>query len=50
LDIQKTNLNLSNVFTYVQDISNYDAVENILMELDVDKLDVIMSDMAPNTI
>jgi 23S rRNA U2552 (ribose-2'-O)-methylase RlmE/FtsJ len=39
-----------NVFTYVQDISDYDAVENILKNLNVEKLDVIMSDMAPNTI
>lgn len=50
LDIQKTNLNLSNVFTYIQDISDYNEVEKILKNLSIEKLDIIMSDMAPNTI
>lgn len=42
-------ISLPNVHTYNQDITDRDAVQKILHSHDIDSLDCIISDMAPNT-
>ncbi len=49
-DLKEVNLNLDNVYTYSQDVTQIDNVENIIKNLWINKFDVIISDMAPNTI
>ncbi len=49
-DIKSVDLNFPGVYTYQQDITNLSKVENILKDLQIQKFDVITSDMAPNTI
>lgn len=49
LDIKKVEINMPNVHTYVQDITDHDAVEKIFKERKIIKFDFIQSDMAPNT-
>ena len=48
-DLKKVELNLPGVFTYVQDITDQDAVKAILAEHQIEQVDFIQSDMAPNT-
>ena len=50
VDIKQTNLNLPNVKTYVQDATKADDMEQILSSHNIKELDIITSDMAPNTI
>jgi 23S rRNA (uridine2552-2'-O)-methyltransferase len=49
LDIKSVKVNLPNAHTYVQSVTDRDAVQAILDEHKLSKLDVIISDMAPNT-
>ena len=49
-DLKPVNLNLPNVYTYQQDITQLQKVENIIKAHNIPKFDVITSDMAPNTI
>jgi 23S rRNA U2552 (ribose-2'-O)-methylase RlmE/FtsJ len=50
LDLKKTQLNLKKTHCYVQDATDIEKVKNILKKHNIEKLDVITSDMAPNTI
>ena len=50
IDLKETNLNLPNVKTYVQDATKIDELEKILNSHNINNLDIITSDMAPNTI
>ena len=50
LDLKKAELKEKNVFCYEQDATKLDEVEKILAEHNIEKLDLITSDMAPNTI
>lgn len=49
VDLKKTSLNLKNVSTYIQDATRLDDMKKILSSHNIDKLDIITSDMAPNT-
>lgn len=49
-DLKPVNLNLDWVYTYKQDITELDKVEQIIKSHWIDRFDVILSDMAPNTI
>ncbi len=49
-DLKYCNLNLENVYTYKQDITILNEVEKILQNHKISKFDVIISDMAPDTI
>lgn len=50
VDIQDVNLNLPGVKTYKADIQDVEHIKEILAENKIEKVDVIQSDMAPNTI
>ena len=50
VDLKPTSLNSPKIKTYVQDATNLEKMEKILKENWIEKLDVITSDMAPNTI
>ena len=50
VDIQDVNLNLPGVKTYKADIQDVDRIKEILAENKIEKVDLIQSDMAPNTI
>jgi len=50
LDLKKAELKEKNVFCYEQDATKLDEVEKILAKHNIKKLDLITSDMAPNTI
>ncbi len=50
LDLKATQLNLKKTHCYVQDATDIEKVKNILKTHNIEKLDVITSDMAPNTI
>ena len=50
LDLKSSQIWEPNVFCYVQDATKLDEVENILKKHNIEKLDIITSDMAPNTI
>ena len=50
LDLKATQLNLKKTHCYVQDATDIEKVKNILKAHNIEKLDVITSDMAPNTI
>lgn len=49
-DIKDVKLDLPNVFTYNQDIQDTDTIRTIIGSHGIKKFDVIISDMAPNTI
>jgi len=49
-DLKKVNLNLENVYTYQQNIQDSDSVLEILNQNKIERVDLIMSDMAPDTI
>lgn len=50
LDLKEVELNIPWVQHYVQDVTDIDAVKKIFEENHISKLDLIQSDMAPNTI
>lgn len=50
VDIQDVNLNLPGVTTYKADITDKKHIKEILKENNIEKVDLIQSDMAPNTI
>lgn len=50
LDLKATQLNLKKTHCYVQDATDIGKVKNILKTHNIEKLDIITSDMAPNTI
>lgn len=50
LDLKATQLNLKKTHCYVQDATDIEKVKNILKTHNIEKLDIITSDMAPNTI
>ena len=50
LDIKEVKLNLPYVTTYQQDITDRTWVQNILEQHQIEKFDLIISDMAPDTI
>lgn len=50
IDIQDVNLNLPGVTTYKADISDEPHIKEILAENNIQQVDLIQSDMAPNTI
>jgi len=50
LDLKTTQLNLKKTHCYVQDATHIEKVKNILKSHNINKLDIITSDMAPNTI
>ena len=50
MDLKPVALNLPGLHTYVQDIEDFDGVKKILDENQIKKFDIIISDMAPNTI
>ncbi len=50
VDIQDVNINLPGVTTYKADIQDVDRIKEILAENNIEKVDLIQSDMAPNTI
>lgn len=50
IDIQDVNLNLPGVTTYTADITDKEYIKKILKENKIEKIDLIQSDMAPNTI
>lgn len=49
-DLKDVNLNLPGVKTYVADITDQKKIKAILKENSIEKVDLIQSDMAPNTI
>lgn len=49
VDLKDVNLNLPGVKTYVADISDEAHIKEILEENNIEKLDLIQCDMAPNT-
>jgi 23S rRNA (uridine2552-2'-O)-methyltransferase len=50
VDIQDVNLNLPGVKTYKADIQDVAHIKDILAKNNIEKVDLIQSDMAPNTI
>lgn len=50
VDIQDVNINIPGVKAYKADITDTVAIQNILDENNIEKIDLIQSDMAPNTI
>ena len=50
VDIQDVNINLPGVKAYKADIQDVDHIKEILAENKIEKVDLIQSDMAPNTI
>lgn len=49
-DLKKVTLNLSNVYSYEMDITNREWVSEKLENRKIEQLDLIVSDMAPDTI
>jgi len=49
-DLKKVEINLPGVYTYEQDITDIEWVQKVLDEHEIEKFDVIVSDMAPDTI
>jgi len=49
-DLKEPTLDLSNVFLYKQDVTDMNTVRQILSTHDIEKVDCILSDMAPDTI
>ena len=50
VDLKPATLNSKKIKCYVQDATDLEKIEQILKENNINKLDVITSDMAPNTI
>jgi len=50
LDLKEVKISSPKIKTYVQDATKVDDIEKILQENNINKLDIITSDMAPNTI
>ncbi len=50
VDIQDVSINLPGVKVYKADISDEEHIKEILTENNIEKVDIIQSDMAPNTI
>ncbi len=50
IDLKEVDLNLPWVKTYIADITDKERIKQILAENNIEKVDVIQSDMAPNTI
>jgi len=50
LDIQSVKVNLPAIHTYVVDATDHEACDTIMAEHQIEKFDVILSDLAPNTI
>ena len=50
LDLKGVKISSPKIKTYVQDATKVDDIEKILQENNINKLDIITSDMAPNTI
>lgn len=48
-DLKPVEVNLPHVHTYVQDVTDREAVGRILEQEGIEKFDVILSDMAPDT-
>ncbi len=48
-DIKPVTLNLPGLFTYVQDVTDQEKVKELLGEQGIQQVDLIQSDMAPNT-
>ncbi|NOZ44697.1 MAG: hypothetical protein GXP45_06220 [bacterium] len=51
-DIQDTDVNLPNTYTYIQDVTHPDEVKETLSKHNINPgdIDMLISDMAPNTI
>ncbi len=49
-DIQQVEISIPNAFTYKQDVTDQEAVKEILTKNNIQQVDFIQSDMAPNTI
>jgi 23S rRNA (uridine2552-2'-O)-methyltransferase len=49
-DIKKVDISIPHTVTYVQDVTDHDAVKELLGKNSIQKVDFIQSDMAPNTI
>lgn len=49
-DLKPVEINLPGMYTYVQDVTQQDKVNAILAQHDIQQVDFIQSDMAPNTI
>ena len=49
-DLKKVEIQLPGMHTYVQDITEQDKVNAIFAENNIEQVDFIQSDMAPNTI
>jgi 23S rRNA U2552 (ribose-2'-O)-methylase RlmE/FtsJ len=49
-DIKDVHLDLDGVYTYNQDIQDTEKIRQLITQHDIKKFDVIISDMAPNTI
>jgi 23S rRNA (uridine2552-2'-O)-methyltransferase len=49
-DIKDVHLDLDGVYTYNQDIQDTEKIRQLIAQHDIKKFDVIISDMAPNTI
>ena len=50
VDLKPTNLNSPKIKTYIQDATNLEEMEKILRENWIENLNIITSDIAPNTI
>lgn len=50
VDLKPVKIDLDHVYTYVQDASDIPAMDKIILEHDIKSFDIIMSDLAPNTI
>ncbi len=49
IDLQEIDAIADGVHTFKEDITNFAAIESILRELDVRKVDLLLSDLAPST-
>lgn len=50
LDIQQVKVNLPGISTFVVDATEHEPCEQIMKDNQIEKFDVILSDLAPNTI
>lgn len=48
-DLKPSTIQLPHVYTYVQDAQDLDAVQALMTQHDISSFDVILSDLAPNT-
>ncbi|HRX63862.1 MAG TPA: RlmE family RNA methyltransferase [Candidatus Absconditabacterales bacterium] len=49
-DIKESTVNLPNVHTYIQDVTDTEKIDEILNSYNIKQVDFIQSDMAPDTI